>query len=112
MKSQAIYIFVTLALLFGGCGISCFASDNETAGTYSAAPEQIVCTPNGDLQTQVGLAWVTDSSTAGTYVRAVEKTGDEEPDFDGAVLIEGENGVNGTFRWHQVLDDGLEPRTT
>lgn len=41
------------------------------AAECGAVPDQIVCTPHGDLKTQVGLAWVTNQS--GTAAKAQVK---------------------------------------
>lgn len=79
------------------------------AATYTAMPDHIVCTPHGDLKTQVGLAWTTDKS--GTVSKAQVMVKKSEPLWEEAVTYTGEAGDIDNWRWHKVTVTGLTPDT-
>lgn len=79
------------------------------AATYTNSPEQIVCTPYGDLKTQVGLNWVTGKNGSASIVQVIPKT---DADFSNAVQYTGDAGDIDNWRWHKVVADNLTPGTT
>lgn len=79
------------------------------AAAYTAQPSQIVCTPYGDLRTQVGLAWVTDQS--GTAAKAQVMAKDAGGSWEEANTYTGEAGDIDSWRWHKVTVTGLRPDT-
>ena len=78
---------------------------------YTDTPQQIVCTPHGDLKTQVGLAWITAQNGSDAIAQVVKKP-DGLPDWSSSVQYTGETGNNGRLRWHKVVVTGLNPGTT
>ncbi len=93
--------------------ISIPAGETAFAATYSDVPEQIVCSPHGDLKTQVGFAWVTRKNNSAAMVQVVEKTG-ATPDFAAGNVktYQGEAGDIDNWRWHKAVASGLQPNTT
>ena len=88
------------------------------AATYDNIPEQIVCTPYGDLKTQVGFSWITSKNNSASMVDIVERKG-PVPNFDGAIRFTTNDGAategnreDDTWRWHKIVATGLKPGTT
>lgn len=104
MIKRIISLLSVIAILLG-------YSITGIAATYSAIPEQIVCTPYGDLKTQVGLAWVTSKNGSLAKAQVVEKTG-STPNFASANEYTGDAGDIDNWRWHKVVVTGLKPETT
>lgn len=80
------------------------------AATYTAVPQQIVCTPHGDLKTQVGFAWVTDKTATSAKAQIMQK--DLGGTWDISTTYTGEAGDIDSWRWHKVTATGLTPDTT
>ena len=90
---------------------------SATAAIYENIPEQVVCTPHGDLKTQVGFSWITSKNNSASMVDIVERTG-PVPDFSGAMRFETNDGAatagdreDADWRWHKIVVKGLNPGT-
>lgn len=91
--------------------VSLFAEyETVLAISYTAYPDQIVCTPHGDLKTQVGLAWVTGRTGSAAKAQVMPKDGGDN--WDNAVNYTGDAGDVDEWRWHKVTVTGLRPDTT
>lgn len=100
---------LTVLIVIGG---------TATAATYGNIPEQVVCTPYGDLKTQVGFSWITSQNNSASMVDIVERKG-PVPNFDGAIRFTANDGAategdgkDDTWRWHKIVATGLKPGTT
>lgn len=100
---KIISLLLTAAIIMAVSAVPVFAA------TYSSTPEQIVCTPHGDMKTQVGLNWVTAKNNSAAIVQAAPKPAG---DFAAAKQYTGEAGDIDNWRWHKVVVDGLNPGTT
>ena len=91
---KIISLLLTAAIIMAAATIPVFAA------TYGNAPEQIVCTPHGDLKTQVGLNWVTGKNNSAAIVQAAPKPAG---DFAAAKQYTGEEGDIDNWRWHCLI---------
>lgn len=89
--------------------VTAFAVE-ETETTYTAAPKQIVCTPHGDLKTQVGFAWVTEQNGSTAKAQVMRKEAGDT--WESAITYTGTAGNIDKWRWHKVTVTGLSPDTT
>lgn len=93
------------------------AQGTATAATYENIPQEVVCTPHGDLKTQVGFSWITSQNNSDSIVDIIERTG-PIPNFDGAMRFNANNGAatagdreGASWRWHKIIATGLKPGT-
>lgn len=108
MRAKILTVFMTGILLF----TALFAGNNTVfAATYDNTPEQIVCTPHGDLRFQMGFAWVTAKNNSAAVVQVVEKA---IGNFEDSSMksFTGEAGDIDNWRWHKAVATGLAAGTT
>jgi len=114
MKSKKILATI-LSIILTMLSVTAVATDYTVA--YGDIPEQVVCTPHGDLKTQVGFSWITSQNNSQSIVDIVERTG-PVPSFDKAVRFTTNDGAatagdreGAAWRWHKIVATGLKPGT-